>query len=102
SRMVFHATRAGQAGIGARASMVIVQRLSSSSRVLKGVVDFVSGMPRSKLRRIGSSAVAGIQSTGHSSEMRYKKGRPSSGPLREESLEQPFNVGALNKEGGVQ
>jgi hypothetical protein len=34
--------------------------------------------------------------------MRYKKGRPSSGPLREESLEQLFNVDALNTEGGVQ
>jgi len=31
--------------------------------------------------------------------MRYKKGRPSSGPLREESLEQLFNVDALNTEG---
>jgi hypothetical protein len=38
----------------------------------------------------------------HLSEMRYKKGRPSSGPLREESLEQLFNVDALNTEGGVQ
>jgi len=39
---------------------------------------------------------------GHLYEMRYKKGRPSSGPLREESLEQLFNVDALNTEGGVQ
>ena len=33
---------------------------------------------------------------------RYKKGRPSSGPVREDSLEQLFNVDALNTEGGVQ
>jgi hypothetical protein len=39
---------------------------------------------------------------GHLYGMRYKKGRPSSGPLREESLEQLFNVDALNTEGGVQ
>jgi hypothetical protein len=39
---------------------------------------------------------------GHLSEMRYKKGRPSSGPLRVESLEQLFNVDALKTEGGVQ
>jgi hypothetical protein len=33
---------------------------------------------------------------------RYKKGRPSSGPVREDSLEQLFNVDALNTEGSVQ
>ena len=33
---------------------------------------------------------------------RYKKGRPHSGRSKEESLEQPFNVDALNTEGGVQ
>src|SRR5262249_15981746 len=34
--------------------------------------------------------------------LRYKKGRPSSGPVREDSLEQLFNVDALNTERGVQ
>jgi hypothetical protein len=38
----------------------------------------------------------------HLSEIRYKKGRPSSGPSRVEALEQLFNVDALNTEGGVQ
>jgi hypothetical protein len=33
----------------------------------------------------------------HKSEMRYKKGRPSSGPLRVESLEQQFNYRKIEK-----
>ena len=36
------------------------------------------------------------------SVIRYKKGRPSSGPVREDSVGQLFNVEALNTEGGVQ
>jgi len=52
-------------------------------------------------RFIGKVTTA-LKRAGQISDLRYKKGRPSSGPLREDSLEQPFNVGALNTEGGVQ